>query len=226
MDPIPIILAAGTSDCEANSDGILIQPVSAISSLAFSIAGVAILAWAYSVEGHERIVRIVFGAAMIATGIGSFLFHGYDNFTAQFLHDITFLATVWLLAIVNVSEVRAWQRRVEWLLVIAGTAAFSAVLVIAPGITNVLTILVSAVLVVSHLQLKRTGVIKRSWWIASLVAMALAVALFLLGRTGGPLCDPESLFQGHALWHALSAVAIAFYFVATSTARMRRDAGS
>ncbi|MCZ7533181.1 MAG: hypothetical protein M5U23_07225 [Acidimicrobiia bacterium] len=224
MYTMVVILAAGTSDCEVNNDGMLIQPVSAVSSLAFSIAGVVILAWAQAVKGHERIVRILFGFAMIATGIGSFLFHGYDSVVAHFFHDITFLATVWLLAIVNVSEVRAWQRFWEWLIVIVGIATLSVVLLVAPGITNILTIVVTVVLIASDFALNRSGGIARPWWIASLVAMGLAVALFLLGRTGGPLCDPGSLFQGHALWHALSAAALAFYFVATSTARTRRRA--
>ncbi len=217
MYTIPSLLAAGTTDCEADSGGILIQPVSAVSSLAFAIAGLVILTWARSVEGHERTVRILFGFAMVATGIGSFLFHGYDSTVAQFLHDITFLATVWFLAVVNVMEVRGWQRFWGWIIVIAGIAIFSITLLVAPGLTNIFTILVTIVLIASDVQLEHSGGIARPWWIASLVAMSLAVALFLLGRTGAPLCDPDSLFQGHALWHALSAAAIAFYFVATST---------
>jgi hypothetical protein len=33
----------------------------------------------------------------------------------------------------------------------------------------------------------------------------------LLTRTGAPLCRPESLLQGHAAWHALTALAIALW---------------
>jgi hypothetical protein len=40
-------------------------------------------------------------------------------------------------------------------------------------------------------------------------ALAVGVAAYLLGRTGGPLCRPESLLQPHALWHLLTAVAMA-----------------
>jgi len=43
----------------------------------------------------------------------------------------------------------------------------------------------------------------------ALVALAAGVALNLLGRTGAPLCRPESLAQGHAAWHVLTAVAVA-----------------
>lgn len=40
-----------------------------------------------------------------------------------------------------------------------------------------------------------------------------AVAVNLLTRTGAPLCRPHALLQGHAVWHALTAVALAAWFV-------------
>jgi hypothetical protein len=46
-----------------------------------------------------------------------------------------------------------------------------------------------------------------------------AVAMFGVGllvwffsRTGGALCDPNSLLQGHALWHLLAAAAVTSLF--------------
>jgi hypothetical protein len=43
----------------------------------------------------------------------------------------------------------------------------------------------------------------------AVVAFAAAVILNLLGRTGAPLCRPDSLAQPHAAWHVLTAVAAA-----------------
>ena len=40
-------------------------------------------------------------------------------------------------------------------------------------------------------------------------SMAAAVPLQALGRTGGPLCDPDAVLQAHAGWHVLTAIAIA-----------------
>lgn len=37
---------------------------------------------------------------------------------------------------------------------------------------------------------------------------AVASALHAASRTGRPLCRPDSLFQGHALWHIVSAAAL------------------
>jgi hypothetical protein len=45
-------------------------------------------------------------------------------------------------------------------------------------------------------------------WTPAALWMAPAVVAYMAGRTGSPLCDPASLWQPHALWHALSAVAL------------------
>jgi len=43
----------------------------------------------------------------------------------------------------------------------------------------------------------------------ALITLAAGGAAWVLGRTDGPLCDPDSQLQLHAAWHALSAVAAA-----------------
>ena len=46
---------------------------------------------------------------------------------------------------------------------------------------------------------------------AAVVVGGAAVAVNLLTRTGAPLCRPDSLLQGHAAWHVLTASAIALW---------------
>jgi hypothetical protein len=46
----------------------------------------------------------------------------------------------------------------------------------------------------------------------ALVAGTTAVAVYVLTRTGAPLCRPGSLLQGHAAWHILTATALASWF--------------
>ena len=35
----------------------------------------------------------------------------------------------------------------------------------------------------------------------------VGVVIWFFSRTGGPLCDPDGLLQGHAIWHVLAAAA-------------------
>jgi hypothetical protein len=44
-----------------------------------------------------------------------------------------------------------------------------------------------------------------------LAVLALASAAFLVGRTDAWFCNPDSTFQWHAVWHVLSAAAMALY---------------
>ena len=58
-----------------------------------------------------------------------------------------------------------------------------------------------------------------AWWRRSfprppalaVVALALGAVANVLSRTGAPLCRPDSLLQGHALWHVLTAVGAALW---------------
>ena len=43
------------------------------------------------------------------------------------------------------------------------------------------------------------------------MALALGAVANVLSRTGAPLCRPDSLLQGHALWHVLTAVGAALW---------------
>ena len=55
---------------------------------------------------------------------------------------------------------------------------------------------------------------------AAAVAGLAALGAYALGRTGSPACRPDSLFQWHAVWHVLGAVAL----VAAVEARVERTA--
>lgn len=57
-------------------------------------------------------------------------------------------------------------------------------------------------------------------------ALAVGFGLWLASRSGGPLCDPDSLFQAHALWHLLAAAGCAFIFRADSEATQATLAGN
>lgn len=43
----------------------------------------------------------------------------------------------------------------------------------------------------------------------AVLAVAASIAVNALARTGAPLCRPDSLLQGHAAWHVLTAIAAA-----------------
>ena len=48
------------------------------------------------------------------------------------------------------------------------------------------------------------------------MALGLGAVANVLSRTGAPLCRPDSLLQGHALWHVLTAVGAALWLACWS----------
>jgi hypothetical protein len=49
---------------------------------------------------------------------------------------------------------------------------------------------------------------------APLLLLGVVAVYGRLGATAGPLCDPASLFQPHAVWHLGSALAVAWWAMA------------
>jgi hypothetical protein len=63
------------------------------------------------------------------------------------------------------------------------------------------------------------------WFIGGVVSYLTAFAIWLTGRPGNPLCNPDSVIQAHAIWHLLSALATwcFFNFLRTEKSDPARD---
>jgi hypothetical protein len=52
-----------------------------------------------------------------------------------------------------------------------------------------------------------------AYFCCGVVSFLLAFAAWIPSRTGSALCYPDSLWQGHALWHILCAAAVGFIYL-------------
>ena len=209
----------GTADCELIGGGWLAQPVNAWSSLAFAAVGIVLIASMSRAPQSDRSLRVAFGLLMIATGLGSFLYHGPQSAGAGFAHDISFLTMLWFLIIMNPALPYGVERRYAWAALMMVAVAASAVLLAWPGSTNLLTGISVAGLITSDVLVQRIGGVNGRWYAAALLLLAASLVFNLLGRSGAAACDPESILQFHAMWHALAAVALGAYYVATTVPR-------
>jgi hypothetical protein len=170
-------------------------------------------------KDRERADRVVFGLLLVATGIGSFFFHGPRPSFGQFLHDVGFLATLWFLLTANLTGAYGISDRDTRIAESAGIAVIAAILGLAPGATNVMAVILVVGLIVGDVALRRQSAPSPRWYATALVALGIGFAMFLAGRTSSPLCDSMRLWQAHAGWHTLAAVFLGSYFFATSPAR-------
>ena len=200
----------GATECELIRDGFLAQPVNALSSLVLIVAGIVI------VRRHRgNRMASVLGAIVALVGLGSFLFHGPQVEGSQLLHDWANVSAATAVAS------WAWAPRSGW----SPTTPLRITVVAA-----VLSLAVLGSWIEAGPWLLAVAAVAAGWGLATRGRVALAAAaafvagavLLVLGRTGGPLCDPASAWQPHAGWHLLAA--IGFVLVAATLGRISHEA--
>lgn len=197
--------APNAPGCEVLRDGLLQEPVAAVSSLAYVVAAVAVLVLAR--RGGTRPRDVAAYAALVAgIGVGSFVQHGPDPAWSDLAHDLPLAATLCLVAADGVASLRGRGRPWWWWVV--PTAALVPAILLVPRPADAAQAVVAAVAVVVTLLRGRTepGVRRRALTAVGLLGVGSLIGT--LSRAGGPLCDPASLWQGHAVWHVLSAAAL------------------
>lgn len=211
----------GATDCESIGEGFLAQPANAISSGTYLLVGAWLVVRAISATVEERPTAIAYGVVLCSVGIGSIAFHGPMPSGARLVHDLTIAAVFAVIAARGCGRLRGWSQAT----VIGATAPIIAIIGLAMSISPEIGIgLSGAVGIVAlglEIYLYRTGRGRRlsrrgrRWLIAALLLLVVAGLVQVLGRTDAPLCDPDSLFQGHAMWHVMTALAFGVYGVVT-----------
>jgi hypothetical protein len=186
------------ADCELIGSGFLGQPVNALTTVAFVVAGIVILTM--------RPDRTWIGVASIATGLGSFLFHGPMPPGSEWAHDLTL---AWLLLTVAIDPL---PHRSRWALL--GLGVLGVLFAVAPGVADPVAVALALLAIASALRQDRSPST-----IGALTLLGVSAVIGRLGATGGALCDPESLLQPHGLWHVSAAAALGWWAVTGTRVR-------
>ncbi|MEZ7240004.1 hypothetical protein QYS60_19825 [Rhodococcus sp. GXMU-t2271] len=178
--------------------GLVGQPAATVSSLAFVVAGVAVLA-------RRGTASVTYGLLVVAVGAGSLVAHGPNPPWQAYAHDLP-LATLLAYVAVDAASDRFgtrlspwWWRVVPFLMVPVVAAG--------PSVSTVVQALLAVAAVGLTLDRARIRPHLRR---ATIVAALLLASGALLGALGDrtSLCRPSSVLQGHALWHLLAAAGL------------------
>lgn len=178
------------ADCEIIGGGLLGQPVNALTSIAFVAAGIIVLS-------RRPALRWV-GFGLVATGIGSFLFHGPMPEANEWAHDVSL---AWLIAIVGGLGTR-WERLTH----LPALLVLGALFAVVPAAGDPVSVVLIVVAVIMVLRADRSPAT-----IAPLGLLGLVAIYGRLGASGGPLCEPGAMFQPHAVWHIGAALAVTWW---------------
>lgn len=213
-------MVMSVEDCERLVDAWLGQPVNAVSSLSFVVVGLWLPVLVRSRSGSPPVLFGAFSAVMILVGIGSFAFHGPGGPMADWLHDGSITALLALIVALELGRRTGWSESK----ILIGWSVAAVVLLatelLHPGVGDPLNapLAVVAVAGVAGRQLVPSGTPgfdhRRKTVFVALGVLGLGAVVMLLSRTGAPLCFPNSLIQGHAIWHVLAAVGVGIYGVA------------
>ena len=186
------------ADCESIGVGLLRQPINSLTTIAFAVAGLIIIT--------RRPERRWVGVALIATGIGSFLFHGPMPPGGEWVHDVTL---AWLLLVVAADGTRwaTWSR-------IPGLFGIAVLFGLFPVVADPVAVALTIVAVISVLRADRSAA---TWAAVSLLAVSGLVGR--LGATNWPWCDPDSTLQLHGLWHLAAAAAVTIWALSSPVSR-------
>lgn len=204
--------------CEAIHTGSVAQPANTVSSLVYLALG----AWALtrfirgprpSAEASIGSSRLLIPGAAVATcvvGLSSAYYHATLTFLGQYLD----VMSMYLLGALLVSGA-LWRRgsvseRSAGALFLAMVALLGIAQYVEPELRRVLFAAVLVPGIVLEHSARVHGVTpadRRLWPLRSAVLLlVLGYASWLLDQ-GNVLCWPDSVFQGHAAWHTLTAIA-------------------
>jgi hypothetical protein len=202
------VAAFGAGDCERLREGLLAQPVNSASSLAYLVVGGWLLGRAGRLGPGSRPLAFAYGLTVLAAGAGSVDYHGPGSAAQPWLHDLGVVAPLLGVAAGDLARLGV-SPGLALAALVGSLGGAGGLLRVAPGVA--VPLVAGAGVAVAGLELaawRRGSGRGRAAWRVGLAALAVGAAANALGRTGRPLCDPDSLLQGHAAWHLLSAVAL------------------
>lgn len=180
--------------------GVVGQPAAAVTSLAFVVAGLAVV-----VGRRHGAQTVTYGLLVVAVGAGSLVQHGPNPQWQAYAHDVP-IATLLAYVAVDAASDRFGRRLAPgWWLVVP--IAMIPIVTAGPTASTVVQGLLAAVAVALSLERARVRPQLRR---ESIIAALLLASGALLGTIGDrtSICRPSSLLQGHALWHLLAAAGL------------------
>ena len=225
VNAMALLAEIGASDCERLVDELLAQPVNALSSFAYVVVAVVAVVIDRR-RGRLDVLGFVFALCLAGVGLGSVAFHGPQPAGSRLMHDLPIVLTLLLMLLHDVTLLRP---SVRWgAPFVVGSLAAGTLSWAVPDAAAALSGLVLVGLVVAEVLVFRRGA--RPWsrdhqvrgYLAIGGVLVVAGALWFLGRTDSPVCDPDSIVQFHGLWHLVSATVFGLWWWLALAPRARR----
>jgi hypothetical protein len=199
--------------CEAERCALIVNPSDAWSNLPYLLLGLWM--WREARRGGRRDLAR-FGPAGVAIGVFSFAYHASYTFALQLFDFVAMFLFSFTVLARNAVRLRWIAPGRETRFFVAGVLLFSALVppLFALGfpIQALVALLIAVGLAQEWRLFRRDG--SGAWYRPYRAGLVLlgAAALASLADVTRVVCEPASWWQGHALWHLLSAAALGCFF--------------
>lgn len=215
--------------CEATRLGsTILEPVNAWTNIIFVTTGLIFLLLPYLFINRKNILTSdaifprLYGFAMIFVGLGSFFFHSSQTFVGQWFDVFgMYLVTMFYISY-NFLRIRFFNKTSFLIFYLASTVVLGFIIYFIPetrrwlfGVSIIFIILQSVLI-----QLRSKPVMQNKFLVASIISYVVAQVMWVLDKNR-IWCEPESLINGHAIWHVLTAVSaiLAYFYFASEENR-------
>ena len=190
----------------------MLQPANSLSSYGYAFAGFLMIVISqgrgWSSAFHKQAASW-FGMTAIFVGLGSVLLHATLTLWGQFFDVMgMYLVSGFML----VSAVARWRNMSDQrsvLLYLGVVGALLAVLYFVPEVRRSLFAIVLLASIAVEMIFARTlrREVRVSYYLLGIAVKAVAFTIWNLDQNG-IVCNPQSVFQGHAVWHLLGATSL------------------
>lgn len=205
--------------CEVDSGGLFKQDANSVSALLFVYLGL-VIAWRVGRQQAEGYPQLpdnlmnrtdffsgVYALAVIILGWSTVVMHGSLTAMGGFL-DVSSMY-IWVSFCVCYSFIRIIRRGAFLFLLLYGGLSTGLIFASLNVEKTFGTLIASAVILegVYRLINRKRVCFENKWLLYTAVSFLSAFGIWNLSLDGRPFYYPDTIFQGHAVWHILCAVA-------------------
>lgn len=193
------------------------QPANTVSSFGFVLVGLLIAAASLGLAGKPVRLIPVYGIALglmaAIVGLGSAYYHASLTFTGQFFDILGMYLMASFVLVYALQRLYTLSYRNSIALYITLNLLLTGLQILIPDLRrNTFAIVLIVGLVVEFVYLRRHPIIVARWLYIGLGLFALAYVIWIVDNSR-LVCLPDSLLQGHAIWHLLGACATGCLFL-------------
>jgi hypothetical protein len=213
--------------CEMFHRGAIVQPLSSFSNLWYVLVGLCIIASArIALPGNAKRTNLLlrqpvyintYGIVVIGIGLTSFFYHVSLTLVGRWVDYIGMYAFAIFAVTYNLARLRIVRGRAFTLIFTALNLSLAIPMMAISSLIVKRALLMGAIVAMLGLEgiiyfVRRPPRLQPIYLLAALGVMVLATGLNMLDESG-QLCNHASLWQWHAVWHFLTAVATGLLYL-------------